>query len=400
MLPIENSFIFPGLDKYSVLPVLEQADERSIVILSGVNREACQFLSNEVYFKQRVAFAFPKYMATGFTFPTLCETHPINCWKLLSCSSGEGVLALNETFLKARIPFFCRELESKKAHAEEQIRVICGSRYEDPDSPIHQLWLEFEKANSDMHKMKEDLENDEHLSASRTMFLGHKGYLLSDVLWFLNSHSGLLAQGKEEEFFAEAYSRQVPLRQDLLSCYRYWSCFYKKDLEAINRQRKCYNDYQVVENRRLSYCDTQQACNDEIAELQDPLRWMWSNCMGRHQLNLSSEFDIATAAEKLLEAAASCIHLIDQVEKGQLKPTPEVCKQILDIICSPLSARLQWYLWGKLFQIEAVEQSFHTEKRQELFIERFNASFPQCLPQLRSILSSIPQEVLVGNRLY
>jgi hypothetical protein len=383
MLPIENSFIFPGLDKYSVFAVLEQADERSVVILSGVNREACQFLSNDGYFKQCVAFAFPKLIAIGFTFPLLCETHPINCWKFLSCASKESCLVLNNTFLKVRVPFVCSELESKKAHAKAQIQAICGSGYEDPDSSIHQLWLEYEKANSDMHKIMEDLQNDEHWSnASRTMVLAHGGVQLCvGTMEFLKSHSGLLAPGKEEELFAEAYSSQVPLRQDLLSCYRDWYSFYKKDREATDRRHKCYNDYLEVKDRRLEYCDIQQACNNEIAGLQDASGWMWNHRINEHRLDLGREFDQAKRVEKQLEAAASCIQLIDQIEQGQLKETSEACNQILDIICSVHSLELKWYVLEKLFQSREVDT------------ERLIAAFPQCLPQLRSILSSIPKEV-------
>jgi hypothetical protein len=387
MLPIENSFIFPGLDKFSVLPVLEQADARSIVILSGVNREACQFLSNDVYFKRCVAIRFSRLMALGFSFPLLCETHPTNCWKFLSCSSGgEGSLALNETVLKVRLPFLCRELESKKARVEAQIQEICGSRYEDPDSPIHQLWLEFKRADRDMHKMMEDLQNNEHwLNVNRTFALAHEGPGLCVVMRFLNSHSGLLAPGQEEELLAEAYNNQVPLRQDLLSCYRDWYFFYKKDVEATDRRHRCFEEYLGLESDRREYCNTQKACNDEIAELQDPSRWMRSDSMGMHQLNLSGEFDIAIRVEKQLEVAALCIQLIDQIEQGQLKETSEACNQILDIICSPYSLELKWYVLEELFESREVDT------------ERFIAAFPQCLPQLRSILSSIPKEVFFGK---
>jgi hypothetical protein len=387
MLPIENSFIFPGLDKYSVMPVLEQTDERSVVILSGVNREACQFLSNDGYFKQRVAFAFPKLMAIGFTFPTLCGTYPPNGWKLLFCSSQKGELDL--TFLKASIPFLLEGLKEKKAVADRQIQWICGSGDDDSESLINKAGVAFKQAESDMLKIREaKITNEEWLDTERSLALMHDGPELNAVMNFFESNYWLLLPNLEEHLFERANHAQVPLCRNLLPCYRSWFYFYLEDLKATDKMKERLKTDQMLAKYLFFNFEDKRSVNCEIALLQDPLKWMEHKSMQAHPLELQEEFEKAISVERQLDAVASCVNFINKIEEGQLKPTPEVGNELFCLICS-FPALLQSRVWSKLFQTGMIPSW-----NLELCTQQFNASFPQCLGELRSILSSIPKELV------
>ena len=391
MFPVENSFIIPGLDMTSVLYMLDHSlDARTVVVFSGVNWEAYQFLSNEGYFQQLFACRHPQLMAAGFSFPQLCAAHPTNCWKWLVCSSQEGVrvCAENKIFLKAVVPSLCSDLKERKAEADKQIRSICGSRNEDPESQIHKAWLSYKQAERDMHKMAKSLiENEKWLSANRALCLAHEGPELYAVTNFLKYWSWLFVPGGEERIFAEAARAQVPLRRDLSPCYLDWCSFHREDRDTTGRMDTHRADYYRLEENRQYWCKEQAFADREIALLQDPLKWAESVSVYEYEVKLEMEFNDSMAAEKQLAVVASCIRLIDQIQEGQLKPTPEVCLQIADLINS-FSPRLQNHVWFELFQLVGFRLL-----DLELRAQRFSENFPQCLEKLRSILSSIPKEV-------
>jgi hypothetical protein len=389
MIQNTNPSIFPGLNPTANLQIadclIREKDIRSIVVLSGVNKEAYDFFSNEEYFKQLVTFWFPGVMAFAASpFPLLCDGHPNKCWKLLACSSAEGRLILNNTFLKSAIPFLCDGLIKDKMSNEIEIQEICGSGYQDPKSPIHIAWESFEQAikyGAEQFALRESGAKNESEKCPMSDFY-HSRSSRARGFYRRNLFVNIFCYVKTEFDCNPSYYTT------LSSC----SCSVCCSLEDIFHY---HNEYSTLESKRLSLEEEKNKINKELDLLSNPQKFLNSSEISFYKKNLTNEFEGSIKKESLLLHPGLCINLIDKIQEGTLKPTPQLVSQVLFHLYS-LSPKLQYHVisqlpraYGEAYAIEQCERL-----RMKQFSGWFRQHFPQCLEQLRSVLSSIPKEAL------
>jgi hypothetical protein len=408
MIPDTCSSIFPGLNPTAELQIadclIERNDVRSIVVLSGVNKVAYEFFSNEEYFQQLFDSRYPKL--TPAFFPLLCQNHPTNCWKLIACSSREGGLAVNMTFLKNAIPVLCEHLKKRKISADQEIFSIRGSCDKDTESPICKALKSYQQVKQELDQLTDfgmeegadDLMERALANLASDHHPGEEGRIVAN---FLVLRLWSLSDGEEEELFAEAARDQVPLQRDLLSCYRNW-CSYSQEL--IQKMFSLGNKYMQLGNR-LQLCEADKKKVDSaLPLLQDPLKWKDSKSIESYEIELRSEFNCGMNAGDQLHLICECIKLIDGIQEGQLNPATEAGNQIKNMILDTFSASLREHVRLELMRSCGDEKllppSTLTYLTRQVFSKWLTNHFPQCLGRLRTILSSIPKEVLLKVELY
>jgi hypothetical protein len=102
---------------------------KSVVALSGVNKELYNFFSNEEYFKDAFFSKYHLLKKYNVSFPFLCYNYPNNYWKLLSCclhphwGSGDFAHAVLKNTPTA--PCLCRPFLSMENRSYNDINCNC-----------------------------------------------------------------------------------------------------------------------------------------------------------------------------------------------------------------------------------------------------------------------------------
>jgi hypothetical protein len=148
--------IFPGLIVDIEDRILSHMGHQpySLVALSGTCTLANGKLSNGKYFEALFAAQHPLLAKTDQVFLQLRTYYPDCCWKAACCLMLKDYTPFKMEFLQRPVsvmaPSFIAQKEpilAKKLTAETKDKQICGSFYQDPDSPIHQAW---DAVNRDM----------------------------------------------------------------------------------------------------------------------------------------------------------------------------------------------------------------------------------------------------------
>ncbi len=137
--------IFPiPQDPFVDKSIASRCDIQSQLNLLQVNRAAPAALDNED-FKKLFAAKHPRLAGSPFVFQVLKTFHPDKCWKVACWVLGKPYRQMtNLNFLKEAPLQLPRLAEMKN----QEFRRICGSRYEDPESPIHLAWIAKENYRS------------------------------------------------------------------------------------------------------------------------------------------------------------------------------------------------------------------------------------------------------------
>ena len=119
------------------------------VALSGVNKKAYQVLSNDSYFydlflKKYCSLEQGEKRLEG-QLKHLCFLHPSNCWKVACCVFQASRINFSQQFFDEALPKEVAHLSEEKNRCELRKKKICGDFYEDPSSPIHQIWQTFKE---------------------------------------------------------------------------------------------------------------------------------------------------------------------------------------------------------------------------------------------------------------
>src|ERR1700733_1431527 len=124
------------------------ADPRSLAKLSRTSTKAYLRLSNEGHFKQLFAAEHPLLAIAKDVFFQLRTYHPEFCWGIVCCLMQEDYTPFPKEFLERAFPSLTCDLNLQKSaiqarlqETEHKIQSICGSYYQDPNSPIHQAWV-------------------------------------------------------------------------------------------------------------------------------------------------------------------------------------------------------------------------------------------------------------------
>ncbi len=109
---------------YRVANFLTNQDK---IVFSGVNRTTYQLFSNNFYFKLVFQSDHPGLVKSAVfkdkhcVIQYLCDRHPTNCWKVLSCMFQTGIFTFSRSFLNAAIPFEIEKLKKEQVILEAQL---------------------------------------------------------------------------------------------------------------------------------------------------------------------------------------------------------------------------------------------------------------------------------------
>jgi hypothetical protein len=362
--PPTGSLIFPGsnptVDLQIVDCLIKEKDIRSVVILSGVNKEAYEFFPNEAYFKELFTFMHPALMTFDDSpFPLICQELPNNCWKLLACSSVEGKLLLNKTFLKSTaVPIFCNALIKDKERTQIEIENICGSGPQDPKSPFHIARQAAEQAAEYKY---------EQLALRRSGVRNEEGICLESNYYDTELKSA----------FPSPFSRIATSRCLCKLC------------SSIKHANDCRHKYCTLDLQRLRLTEKVKNISNEIDLLRDPYKFLESTSINFYKDELITEFDESIKLSRQLLVPGLCINLIDEFREGKLKSTPLLGSQFLAYLHS-FNPKLHKDVFSQLLDIcnkENTPKQYKNMSKKELS-EWFRQHFPECLGELRSLLCS------------
>ncbi len=155
--------IFPGLVSDVEPVIINNCDTNSLVQLSGVNKKLYQTFSNNKFFKNLFETQHQALFDNGNFFKTLRSFHPSNCWKVMSQlmnstrDSEDFPRQLDPSFIGDAITHFLVRAEHAKRQLTEEIKAICGSHYQDPNSPIDKAWKAYKKCAQDLDAIKDKM---------------------------------------------------------------------------------------------------------------------------------------------------------------------------------------------------------------------------------------------------
>ena len=129
--------LFPTLIPELSRKIIDNSDCDSLIQLSGVNRPLNDLFSN-ASFKKLFDKQHPDL--ARYQFEKLCAFFPANCWKIACSALFNGKLLLSQAFISECSPHIHRYVLSQRAQIQAKVKDICGSFYEDPDSPIDKAW--------------------------------------------------------------------------------------------------------------------------------------------------------------------------------------------------------------------------------------------------------------------
>ncbi len=143
--------IFPFSVQDVDMYILYKMDANSLVNMSGVNKLANAVLDNDRIFKPFFSACYPHL--EGFKdklFVILCKWHPTCCWKVVCSAFANNKFNVSTSFCKVTTPQIREVLETKIGEKQAELKKICGSRHEDPDSPIDKAWKAYDLVNQDL----------------------------------------------------------------------------------------------------------------------------------------------------------------------------------------------------------------------------------------------------------
>jgi hypothetical protein len=370
MIQTTNPSIFPGLNPTAILQIadclIREKNVRAVVILSGANKEAYEFFSNEEYFRELVTIQHPALMAfDASAFPLICKELRNNCWKLLACSSVEGKLLLNKTLLKSTaVPVFYNARIKDIERTQIEIQHICGSSPQDPKSPLHIARQAVEQAAEYKY---------EQLALRRSGVRNKEEICLESNYYDTELKSA----------FPSPFSRIATSKCLCKLC------------SSIKHANICKHKYGTLDLQRLRLTEKVKHINNEIDLLRDPCKFLESTSINFYKDQLISEFDESIKLSRLLLWPGLCINLIDDYREGKLKSTPLLCSQFLAYLHS-FSPKLHKDVFSRLLDIcnkgNTLKQYKNMSKKE--LSEWFRQHFPACLEELRSILCSSIERIV------
>lgn len=325
--------IFPNSLSDAENLIVQFLDPRSQVRLSGVSSRAYTVLSNVPHFQRLFAEQHPLLAKMDQVFLQLNTYYPECSWKVACCTMVEGPRPFKREFLERAVPSIRADLllerekiESKKHLVELQLRAICGSYYQDPNSPIHQAWKNRVQVERDIDlctlewaretQKISDLFN--HTLDERFFQEPNEGILdiinpykaqgyvriLSKIsassdpsekrLVAINRLFSLLQGEKAVEFFSKDIARIQAHPQghlfdlNLLDKYREAATFFLSHKEKITQFHK--KNYLYLENDRQSYKHELKKYSAKLARLDQ----LFTEACRYNHLNLLSDSFFAT----------------------------------------------------------------------------------------------------------
>ena len=138
-MAITPKLIFPNSSEDVERTIISFTDNESLVKFCLVNRAGNEIITN-IFFSKRFMQEHPALARIDFKFDKLCNYFPVHWAKIACCAFSKGELCLSRTFISEQSPNIYKCVQSQRAQLEIQLRELCGSFYQDPDSRIHQAW--------------------------------------------------------------------------------------------------------------------------------------------------------------------------------------------------------------------------------------------------------------------
>lgn len=138
-----------------------------LISLSRVNKKAFQILANQTFFKDFLhQYApFELWMAPECTLARCSlisaldmdffTLHP-SSYKIVCCILIKNRITIPATGYKQAMPFLIATLAKPVLQRENSLTQICGGYYQDPNSPIHQAWQEYENVLHELNNLQKD----------------------------------------------------------------------------------------------------------------------------------------------------------------------------------------------------------------------------------------------------
>jgi hypothetical protein len=374
-----SSTIFPGVPNDVDCRIVSFVPPRDQVRVTLVNHRAYELLSNDGHFKT----IFEKY--SGDPEKRICrdylsEFYSEKCWKI-ACYYIEPQgrpIHFSESLLQE--PITTQFFPVRIAHIQQQIREICGTRYADPASPIHQAWLaakDHEKKHEEMCKkyMEQAAALQEILSAHPDLIPqlvspGNDAYRKNPKEVFTKIDKRLETNYAVEliQITAAAIEKQAKT-QPLTAEEEQVLDFFSKNLE---------DKYLAMEHSRVHLQKTLNWAESSHARLTDPSQGKWVSeiFIEKNQSNLTLLFEIHYLSE--------CLNQMDLVETGSAETVDPHLQRIRTLINS-CSIQESTRIWQSLYHWAA--GGVQEERWSELH-------FHEHLKSLGSIVAGIRNSML------
>ncbi len=337
--------------------IVSHCDVDTLLILNGVNKSGSEHFTNEGFFKNYFITQHPRLEPYDRLFTVLRSTHPSKCWKVMcQVMHLPKNPDINPRIATRITPSFTQEAVEKtrsQIDACEQIdKSICGSGYQDPNSPIDQRWKEFKKYEQEHQTAANEYQFEirKLQEAIRLEFGGKQvGAFVnsSRILNQFDNHTEKFLSSSYEEFVEKAPENNAAISRDqFFYCQKLSeaSFFTKPLLEEIERTRtqklESREKYKALETQRKANEDKKQQLIQDLA-----------NPSEAHIMALSAEWHHALKLETKLTDTASleaCQALLDDLIKNPENRTPAAHQKILGFInnCQP---SLLTSIWGRLY---------------------------------------------------
>src|SRR5579871_6651490 len=156
---MSSIFQIPGLTNDVEREILTHCDVHSLVSLSCMHQYAHRVIviENNSAFKERFLHLYRSvHPSPEKLFPHFQKYFPERCWQLccfLYSDKKEDIFIFRDRFFKMVPIVQVLDIEKTITTCEGELKTICGTGYEDPDSPIHKAWEAYETLNNSNTKL-------------------------------------------------------------------------------------------------------------------------------------------------------------------------------------------------------------------------------------------------------
>ncbi len=366
----------------------------TLLVLSGVNKSAYDYLHNEEFFKDHYYKEHPSLKPYDKLYTVLITTHPLNCWKVM-CKVMDAQWGIDwqnpsiakrvsVAFIEEARPEIVEKLTNEIEAGEAKDKEICGSGY-DPSSPIDKAWKEAENCLQERKALAteyRDLSRKLHEAVEleakeknvqideRQLLLMMERYFDADPERFISCpYEEFVERGTDEAISKDLYS----LYQKMMEGSLQLSPFFEKSLILQVRDYSLSMNYEFLESERKRNENAIRDKKERLTELlADPAQF--------HLRQLSWEWSSALLLEHALKDKVSlgkCLELVEKLNAHPEEQFPESFEEVRRLIntCANYS-RIQ--IWQGLYDRCANGQI------EDSWAEKH---FKDFLPELKAILS-------------
>jgi hypothetical protein len=377
-------------------------DTNSLLRLSGVNRSAYAFLSNERFFKDHFFEQHPRLEPYEKLFTILRSTHPSNCWKVMCqvmdaqwrSNPMKGIAKrVSASFIEEAHPIVVEKLKSQIKEKEEKNKKICGSYFQDSNSPIDRAWKKFKKYEQEFKAADEECQilsqkmREEYALEFKYEQVQMASAQALEIVNSNNNVEGFISSSYEEfmqhtSVETEEISKdQFRLIQKMIKNSFLFDSLYKKACTLRDQQVRFFEVYQHLEAKRRA----NEVC---ITITTQKLTDFFSNPQ-IHLLELTAEWRMVLGLEadlKSLDSLKKCSDLLQKLIEHPEEQTPENCEEICRLINA---CNTSCKIWGRLY--DKCANRIIEDGWAEKHFQRF-------LPELKEIVTASIEQIILEVR--